>query len=334
MERIDFKSLKQTISLEMVLSHYGIALKKVSATSLRGKCPLPMHGSKTSDQSFSVNLAKGAGGVWACKSQSCVAARGGNTDGDTIRFVAWMQNCSLPEAAATMLAWFPTSGKPQGQRHPPKQTPEETPVSKEIAGTLPTVNVPITFRLQGVDPAHPYLAGRGITEEIARKFGVGHFNGRGLMHNRIVFEIHNEQGELLAYAGRAIEDADEPRYKFPPGFHKSLELYNLHRVIMESNRRRRVVLVEGFFPCLSVNAIGFPCVALMGHSMSKEQEELIVHYFDVACILLDSNDVGKQGSADCLLRLGRRMYAYAPLLPEGAQPDTMTPEALYAFIKR
>ena len=43
------------------------------------------------------------------------------------------------------------------------------------------------------------------------------------MHDRIVIPIHNPKGELVAYAGRSI-DGSEPRYKFPAGFHKSLEL--------------------------------------------------------------------------------------------------------------
>ena len=65
------------------------------------------------------------------------------------------------------------------------------------------------------------------------------------MQYRIVFEIRNEKGELVAYAGRVIDDS-EPRYKFPRGFHKSLELYNLHRIIAEfgeSTKRRRVVIL-------------------------------------------------------------------------------------------
>ena len=52
------------------------------------------------------------------------------------------------------------------------------------------------------------------------------------MHDRIVIPIHNREGELVAYAGRSI-DGSEPRYKFPAGFHKSLELFNLHRVTGE-----------------------------------------------------------------------------------------------------
>ena len=90
------------------------------------------------------------------------------------------------------------------------------------------------------------------------------------MHDRIVIPIHNSEGELVAYAGRSI-DGSEPRYKFPAGFHKSLELFNLHRVKGEVS----VVLVEGFFDCMKVTQAGFPCVALMGSTMSKAQEELL-----------------------------------------------------------
>jgi DNA primase len=337
MDWINFDDIKKAVSLEMVLQHYGIALKKVNGLSLRGKCPLPMHDSKTSGNSFMANLVKGVGGVWSCQSQSCIAARDGKKGGDTLEFVATMEGCSLREAAEKMHIWFGVvSGTAQKEAPPTYQRPKTMQLaSKENNGTGTEENKPLKFALQNIDPTHPYLLGRGVTEEMARKFGVGHFSGRGMMQNRIVFEIHNEKGELVAYAGRVLDES-EPRYTFPPGFHKSQELYNLHRVIAheKSSGRRRVVLVEGFFPCLSVSAIGFPCVALMGNSMSKQQEELLKRHFDVVCILLDSNEVGQQGSLDCLARLGRGMYVYAPLLPEGKQPDTMKPEELYAFIKK
>jgi DNA primase len=333
MDWINFDEIKKTVSLEMVLQQYGIKLKAVNATSRRGKCPLPMHGSEKSSNSFVTNTAKGVGGVWACQSRSCIAVRNGKKGGDTFEFVAAMEGCSLREAAEKMRKWFSVADATQIKRSPTYQRPEQTqPVSKESTKTEAEENKPLKFVLQNINHSHPYLASRRVTEEIARKFGVGYFGGRGMMHNRIVFEIHNERGELVAYAGRALDDT-EPRYQFPPGFLKSLELYNLHRLIGESNGRRRVVIVEGFFPCLAVCALGFSSVALMGNSMSQAQEELIVGHFDVACILLDGNDVGQKGSADCIARLGRRMFVYAPVLPEGKQPDTLKPDELYAFIK-
>lgn len=40
---VDFKEIKATVSMEMVLEHYSIELRKVNATNLRGACPLPTH---------------------------------------------------------------------------------------------------------------------------------------------------------------------------------------------------------------------------------------------------------------------------------------------------
>ena len=133
----------------------------------------------------------------------------------------------------------------------------------------------------------------------------------------VLRRLYNERGELVAYAGRSIDNS-EPRYKLPVGFHKSLELFNLHRAIGESNSQRRIVVVEGFFDCLKVSAAGFACVALMGCSMSQAQEELlVVRHFKAAWLMLDGDEPGQQGTADCLARLGRRMWVRAASLPAG-----------------
>jgi hypothetical protein len=58
--------------------------------------------------------------------------------------------------------------------------------------------------------------------------------------------------------------------------------------------------------------------------MSEAQEELIVRHFKRASILLDGDEAGREGAKDCLVRLGRRMWSYAPVLPEGMQPDMLS----------
>jgi DNA primase len=149
----------------------------------------------------------------------------------------------------------------------------------------------------------------------------------------LFFRSTTKRKSFVAYAGRSIDES-EPKYKFPVGFHKALEVYNLNRAIEEGKSRRRVVVVEGFFDCLQVSSAGFPCVALMGSSMSEAQEELLVRHFNVACILLDGDEAGQQGAVDCLTRLGRRMWAWAPGLPEGKQPDMLTTEAIQGLLKK
>ena len=133
---------------------------------------------------------------------------------------------------------------------------------------------------------------------------------------------------IVAYAGRAI-DGSEPRYRFPAGFHKSLELFNLHRVRGELS----VVLVEGFFDCMKVTQSGFPCVALMGSTMSKTQEELLGEYFGEVIVMLDGDQVGRNATEEIKDRLQRVVYSLSTVdLPEGVQPDHLSSDEIRAFL--
>jgi len=194
-------------------------------------------------------------------------------------------------------------------------------------GEQPLANKVLSFQLKGVDHRHPYLKARGIAVETAEQVGVGFFAGKGSMQGRVVIQIHNERGELVAYAGRAIDDT-EPRYKLPAGFHKSLELFNLHRVIGDSKTEPRVVVVEGFFDCLKVSDAGFPCVALMGYSLSEAQEILLARCFKAAWLMLDGDEPGQHAAAELLARLSRRMWVRAAVVPDGSQPDQLTGEQI------
>src|SRR5665213_1210875 len=279
MDWVSFDEIKKTVTLQMAIGHYGIPLRRMNANTLRGKCPLPTHGSETSNESFTATLNKGVGGAWACQSKSCIKTRG-RVGGNVLDFVAAMEQCSVRDAAIKLQMWFlvPAAGEsraPVGKESVADisagKEPEPPMVPEKHNGVGESeLNKPLRFELQNIDCSHPYLTERGLTEDIAQTFGVGFFSGKGSMHDRIVIPIHNSEGELVAYAGRSI-DGTEPRYKFPAGFHKSLELYNLHRVRGEVS----VVLVEGFFDCMKVTQAGFPCVALMGASMSKAQEKLL-----------------------------------------------------------
>ena len=150
------------------------------------------------------------------------------------------------------------------------------------------------------------------------------------MSGRLVIPIHNERGELVAYAGRAIDNT-EPRYKLPAGFHKSLELYNLHRAIAKG--QRGLIVVEGFFDCMKVHQAGYPwVVALMGCTMSEEQERLLVAHSDMVLLMLDGDEAGQKGTDDILLRLGRKVWINAVCVPDRKQPDQLSPEELKGLL--
>jgi len=309
---VDFKAVKAAVSMEQILDRYQVNWLRKKDEELRGRCPIHQGEGQSS---FHVNLAKNAFHCFSCKAH-----------GNVLDFVAAMEKCSVRDAALKLAEWFTIR---QQESPAPETAKPESAKSESKAGesTAAAVNKPLNFQLKGVECAHPYLASRGISKETAEAFGVGYFSGRGSMSGRVVTPIHNGHGELVAYAGRAVDDS-EPRYKLPAGFHKSAELFNLHRAIGESNTSGRVIVVEGFFDCMKVSQAGLPCVALMGSSLSEAQEELLAKHFKSVCLLLDGDEAGERATDACLVRLGRRMWVWAAVLPDGQQPDQLETEDL------
>ena len=156
------------------------------------------------------------------------------------------------------------------------------------------------FRLDRLERDHPYLTERGLTVETIADFGLG-YCGKGIMAERIAIPINNPEGKVVAYAGRTLAEPDDdtPKYKLPPGFKKSLELFNIDRAIIEPSEMP-LVIVEGFFDCMKIHQNGHhKVVAIMGDTMSPAQEELIREHTTRAShviVVLDENDAGRAGT--------------------------------------
>src|SRR5579885_1945149 len=85
---VSFEEIKKSVTLKMVIDHYGLQLRPSGTAALRGQCPLPMHGKDHKNHaSFTATLTKGVGGVWACQSSRCIAARGGKKGGNALDLV-------------------------------------------------------------------------------------------------------------------------------------------------------------------------------------------------------------------------------------------------------
>jgi DNA primase len=304
---VDFKAIKSAVTMRMLLDRYQINWLRESGDELRGRCPIHQG---EGQQPFHVSTAKNAFHCFSCKAR-----------GNVLDFVAAMEKCSVRDAAMKLQEWFTING------------------STELAGTKPksdekrgegseATNKPLSFKLKGIDAAHPYLAERGISGETAEIFGVGVFSGRGSMSGRLVIPIHNERGELVAYAGRSI-GGSEPRYRLPAGFHKSQVLFNLHRVTGAD-----VIIVEGFFDCMKVWQAGHrSVVALMGSTLSEHQERLLVERFKKVTLFLDSDEAGRKAAEETVGRLIRNVYVRIVEAPDGKQPDQLDKEQLGALLR-
>jgi len=314
-EWIDFKSIKGKVSIETVLSHYDVRLRRLGADEFRGKCPLPTHSSKSSNDSFSVSFTLNA---WSCQSASCIAARSGRVGGNVFDFVAEMERCSIREAALRLQHSLT-------ENQPPRATSmNEEPVR------YTRENRPLSFTLRSIDHQHPYVASRGLSEHTARYFGVGYYDGNGFLRGRVVIPIHNEHGELVAYSGRAI-DQTKPKYRLPAGFRKSHLLFNLHRAIREGGRA--LIIVEGFFDTFKIHQSGHHNVAaLMGSRLSDRQASLIGTYFDEVILMLDADEAGKAATATAGTALSSILEVQIVQLASGTQPDELATEEIHQLL--
>jgi len=300
---LDFKSIKRTVKLEPVLRHYHVKLRRSGKDQYRGSCPI--HRGDGRD-AFHVNLARNVFHCFAC-----------GAGGTVLDFVAAMEGCSLFDAAQRLQ--FMTCSS------------MSTVSGKELVTERRKVSSPLRFKLTGIDCAHPYLAGRGITEKTALEFGAGFYAGRGLMHGRLVIPIHNADGELVAYCGRSV-DQTEPRYRVPPAFAKSEILFNMHRA--SSSQDNSVVVVEGFFDCMKVHQAGVrSVVALMGSALYAPQRQALLERFRHIILMLDGDTTCRKATVVISQQLRQHCRVRVVSLPDGVQPDQLPAEDIGSVLQ-
>jgi DNA primase len=312
-EWVDFRVVKQTVSLESVLRLYQVPGLRRRRDQLEGRCPI--HRGERED-SFRANLSKNAFHCFGCQA-------GGNV----LDFVAAMEQCSVREAALRLQQCFHIPA-PAGSRWP--YSTRAGSWKGELVRKKETCNPTLGFMLTGVDHAHRYLVQRGIEGGTASQFGVGYYAGPGLLSGRIVIPIQNRNGTIVAYAGRALK-GELPKYRLPAGFRKGLELFNVHRAMATGSKT--VIVVEGYFDCMQVYQAGLPfVVALMGASVSVQQERTLLQRFERVVLMLDGDQVGRAASEAIAARLSKQCPVVLAHVPEGTQPDQLSSTAIRQLI--
>lgn len=336
---VDFKAVKREVSMVQVLEHYGLMSQlRQNGDTITGACPIHEGNNKTA---FRVSISKNC---WNCFSRC-------GCGGNALEFVSKKENVSLLKAARLLVEWFdlklespteddssPADDSRVRDKKSPKRELAKPPAAKpaepeETKGE----NKPLGFVLKDLEASHPYLTERGLLPDTIQVFGLG-FCHKGMHAGRAVIPIHNIKGELVAYAGRwpgEPEDEETERYKLPPKFKKTFEVFNLHRVINEP-ADGPLLIVEGFFDCIKLWQRGARrVVALMGNSMSPMQEELIHRHTDrhsQIIVMLDEDAAGQKAREEIAGRLAKFAFVKVHVFDQPEmQPEHLTPEQVDAL---
>ena len=166
-----------------------------------------------------------------------------------------------------------------------------------------------------LEPYPEYLIERGIRYDTAKRFGLGINNN--VFVNRIIIPIHDENDLLVGYAGRSF-DNEEPRYLFQKDFRKSQIIYNFNRVKFS----KTITIVEGFFDVFRLYQAGFNGMALMGSSISKTQEKLILSLHAIV-LMFDGDKAGRKCTEQAIKLFKNKIPLKVIWLKEQLQPDKL-----------
>ncbi|MGJ8723287.1 MAG: DNA primase [Roseibacillus sp.] len=229
--------------------------------------------------------------------------------------------------------------------------------------------------------ARAYLKGRGYGKEMAERWLVGWmpanpklfldwakkegFNGRELcgtgmaspkdegnpraglylrFRDRLMFPIHNDYGDIIAYSGRQlVEDKNSGKYINSPEtalFKKSKVFFGLDKAKRAIGKEKFALVCEGQIDVIACHEAGFEnTVAGLGTALTSDHARLIKRYTDKVVLCYDSDAAGHKAAGKAFTELSDfGLEVRVAPLPEKQDPDSLIkadgPEAFRTLIDR
>ena len=218
------------------------------------------------------------------------------------------------------------------------ESPQAEAARRYLASRAVSAETIAAFQL-GFAPAdrdwlHRFLREKSYSEEFLAKTGLFTGGGGGrwpaLFAGRITFPICNARGEVLAFGGRALGDA-QPKYLNSPEtafFRKGENLFGIEKAAAGIRAAGAFVLVEGYMDVLAMHQAGIAtCVAPLGTALTEQQVRLAKRFASRGILVFDGDEAGEKASFRAIGLLERQdMIAQVVELPQGLDPADFVQE--------
>ena len=236
----------------------------------------------------------------------------------------------------------------------------DTPTGPDLTELLADAARYYKEQLKRSEIAIRYLKGRGLTGEIAARFGLGYApdgwqnleavfenyadkalveaglviqNEEGRRYDRfrdrIMFPIVNPRGDIIGFGGRVLGQG-EPKYLNSPEtpvFEKGRELYGLFQARQAIRAAGRVLVVEGYMDVVALAQHGVEyAVATLGTATTPVHVQKLLRQTDEVVFAFDGDKAGRKAAWRALevslaaLADGKQVRFL--FLPEGEDPDS------------
>jgi len=182
-----------------------------------------------------------------------------------------------------------------------------------------------------------YLKSRGLTGEIAAKFGLGFapqgwdnlikaiggdenklrlLDEAGMLvtkpeekkqydrfRHRIIFPIRDQRGRTLGFGGRVLDNSTPKYLNSPetPIFHKGRELYGLFEARQALQEIPYLLMVEGYMDVIALAQFGIHnAVATLGTALTENHLQKLFRYTSEIVFCFDGDQAGRRAAARSL----------------------------------
>ena len=315
------QELLSRVDVVDVVGRY-VQLKK-SGANFMGLCPF--HGEKS--PSFSVSPSKQFFHCFGC-----------GKNGNAIGFLMDHAGLGFREAVQE-LAQQTGMQVPEDENVSPQQR-ERAAAQRKQQATLTEVleKAGNAYRkhLAQSSRAIEYLKGRGVSGQIAKRYGLGYApegwralasvfaeydnslltesglviesqDGEGKRYDRfrdrVMFPIRNVKGECIGFGGRVLGD-EKPKYLNSPEtpvFHKGRELYGLFEARTTIRDMGYVLVTEGYMDVVALAQLGFPnAVATLGTACTSDHVHKLFRFTDTVVFSFDGDAAGRRAARKAL----------------------------------
>ena len=208
-------------------------------------------------------------------------------------------------------------------------------------------NLELGYALNGDKALLNHLMKEGHSVSLLKESGLfGNYSGNlvDMFRDRLMFPIHNNTGDVIAFGGRVLDpSAPGGKYVNSPGtelYTKGKELYGLFKTKYEISKADSVLVCEGYFDFLRLWGCGFVnSVASLGTALTEDQIYLLNRYTKRIYMLYDGDEAGIRNAVRAgSLCLGKGMEPFVVELPANEDPDSFLlqhgPDALKERISK
>ena len=314
--------LLNRVDIVDVVGRY-VQLKKGGANYM-GLCPF--HNEKS--PSFTVSPTKQFYHCFGC-----------GAHGTSIGFLIEYSGMGFVEAVKDLAQGVGMVVPDQDDKIPPQQRAAQQAQSQSMTEALSLACDYYRAQLKSAPNAIAYLKNRGLTGEVAARFGMGYapsgwdnlrtvfpdYDALALVESglvidrvdedggnkkrydrfreRIMFPIRNTKGQVIGFGGRVL-DGGEPKYLNSPEtplFQKGLELYGLFEARQSIRDAGYVLVTEGYMDVVALAQLGFPqAVATLGTACTSTHVQKLLRQTDNVIFSFDGDKAGRRAARRAL----------------------------------